>query len=61
MKLYTVISDEFNYPLAIYDTFEKAKQYVDSKHKGHYCVFEYDLNTEGQGNNIYDNMVNNIF
>jgi hypothetical protein len=61
MKVYVVLSDTSNVPFGIYDNFDKAKQYILAYPSIHLCIFEYDVNTNKPGNNIYDNYCNNIF
>ena len=61
MKVYVVLSDTSNIPLGIYDDFDSAKKYILAYPSTHLCIFEYELNSDKQGKNIYDNYFNNIF
>ena len=60
MKIYLLISDSMGTPVAIYDDFEKARQYVLAHPSIHLCIFEYELNSTAPGKNIFDNNLLNF-
>ncbi len=61
MKLYVVLSDTSNVPFGIYDDFDNAKKYLLAHPTKHLCIFEYELNSDKSGKNIYDNYFNQLF
>ena len=61
MKVYVLLSDSSNVPLAIYDDFDKAKKHLLEHPTKHLCIFEYELNSTKPGKNIYDHYFNQLF
>ena len=54
MELFVIISDKSNVPVAIFDDYNKAKQYVYGMPSEHLYIFEYKLNDISNGKKIDD-------
>jgi hypothetical protein len=54
MELFVIISDKSKLPIAIFDDYIKAKQYLHAMPSEHLYIFQYKLNDISNGKKVAD-------
>ena len=55
MELFVIVEDKSNIPIAIFDSFEKAKQYMYAMPSKHLFIYEYKTNEINTEKKLSDN------